>query len=416
MTKRPIRIAVLSSVFPNSCQPTLGLFVRERMRRVAQTEEVLVIAPVAWFPGLGLLRRWRPDYRPQPPKVEQQEGLTVHHPRFLSLPRFLRVLDGLSEGLSAAWTLWRLGGRRRFDLIDAHFVQPDGVAARVAAALVGLPYTITLRGQLPWLKRTRGRRYLASWAMSGARRVFSVSSALKRDAEGFGIAPTQVDVMPNGVNLAYFKPEHRQAARARFGLALDDAVLVSVGGLTERKGFHRVIEVLPALLARFPTLKLLIAGGPSPEGDWSARLREQVAGLGLEGSVCFLGVVPPSELRFVYSAGDIFVLATRNEGWANVFLEACACGLPVVTTDVGGNAEVIPDRRLGTIVPFGNPVALTQALAAALGTPWDRDFIRRYAVENAWESRIPPLVAALRRAAGAPEAGPEAKPELAVKS
>ena len=139
MTARPIRIAVVSSVFPSVCQPTLGLFVRERMRRVAQTEQVTVIAPVAWFPGLGLLRRWRPNYRPQPPRVEQQEGLAVHHPRFLSLPRFLRVLDGLSEGLSVAWTLWRLGGRRRFDLVDAHFVQPDGVAARVASALVGLP-------------------------------------------------------------------------------------------------------------------------------------------------------------------------------------------------------------------------------------------------------------------------------------
>jgi glycosyltransferase involved in cell wall biosynthesis len=90
------------------------------------------------------------------------------------------------------------------------------------------------------------------------------------------------------------------------------------------------------------------------------------------------------------------VLATRNEGWANVFLEAMACGLPVVTTRVGGNAEVVCRDDLGTVVPFGDATALREAIAAALLRDWDRSAIRRYAEANSWDERIAVLVEEFR--------------------
>ena len=113
-------------------------------------------------------------------------------------------------------------------------------------------------------------------------------------------------------------------------MAIDAPVLESVGALVERKGFHRVIECLPALRRRFPGLRYLVVGGPGPEGDWGARLRRDVIDLGLQECVVFLGTLAPGELNVPLSAADVFVLATRNEGWANVLLEAMACGLPVV--------------------------------------------------------------------------------------
>lgn len=83
--------------------------------------------------------------------------------------------------------------------------------------------------------------------------------------------------------------------------------------------------------------------------------------------------MPPDQLKIPLSAADLFVLATRNEGWANVFLEAMACGLPVVTTDVGGNAEVVCRSELGKLVPFNDQQALCQAIANALEVNWDRE-------------------------------------------
>jgi glycosyltransferase involved in cell wall biosynthesis len=107
--------------------------------------------------------------------------------------------------------------------------------------------------------------------------------------------------------------------------------------------------------------------------------------------VTFLGPLPPDALKQPLSAADVFVLATRNEGWANVFLEAMACGLPVVTTDVGGNREVVNDPGLGMIVPFGDSAALEQALREALAKSWDRTAIRRYAEANDWQGRVDTL-------------------------
>ena len=87
------------------------------------------------------------------------------------------------------------------------------------------------------------------------------------------------------------------------------------------------------------------------------------------------------------------MLATSNEGWANVFLEAMACGLPVVTTDVGGNREVVNDDSLGFITPLGDPEALADAIRRALATQWDRQHIRSHAENNAWDERIERLCA-----------------------
>ena len=104
--------------------------------------------------------------------------------------------------------------------------------------------------------------------------------------------------------------------------------------------------------------------------------------------------MPPDELKWALSAADVFVLATRNEGWANVFLEAMACGLPVITTDVGGNAEVVCRDELGSIVPFGDAAALQQALDVALSKQWDRAAILQYAQANQWDKRVAQLLRA----------------------
>ena len=114
--------------------------------------------------------------------------------------------------------------------------------------------------------------------------------------------------------------------------------------------------------------------------------------LGLADVVRFLGPLPPERLREPLSAADVFVLATRNEGWANAFLEAMACGLPVVTTDVGGNAEVVCQPELGIVVPFGNTERLFEALRQALVCRWDSAKVVAYARTNTWDRRVAVLV------------------------
>jgi glycosyltransferase involved in cell wall biosynthesis len=386
-----IDLVVFSALFPSAARPGAGLFIRERMFRVAQQRPLAVVSPQPWFPGQALIRRWRPGYRPHAPALEIQQGIRVYHPRFLSFPGVLRGLDGWSMACCSFWLLRRLkqqGAR----LIDAHFAYPDGEAATRLGRWLGLPVTITLRGtEVPHSRNPVLRPRLAR-ALRRATRVFAVSDSLRRLALELGTPAERTEVVGNGVDVARFQPQDRALARERFGLPADARVLISVGGLVERKGMHRVIDCLPALLERHPQLHYLIVGGGSPEGDMRAELDARVARLGLAGRVHFLGAVAPDELKWPLSAADVFVLATRNEGWANVFLEAMACGLPVVSTDVGGNVEVVCRAELGTIVPFGDTAALTAALDAALGKSWDRAAILAYAEANQWDTRVAQLL------------------------
>lgn len=393
------KIIVFTTLFPNSVQPNMGLFIRERLFRVGETLPLAVIAPVPWFPFQGLIRKWKPHFRPGAPTREIQSGIEILHPRFFSVPGFFKSLDGFFMALGAYTTLLRLKQRFDFQIIDAHFAYPDGYAATLLGKWFKVPVTITLRGTEARLCNTFFGRRLISKALSRAVRIFSVADSLKQTAMALGISGDRILVVGNGVDTDKFQLLPQDQARHELGLPMNVPILVTVGGLCERKGFHRVIECLPDLRKRFPAIRYLVVGGPSPEGDWTERLKRQVSELGLSEIVSFLGSFPAARLKVPLSAGNVFVLATRNEGWANVFLEAMACGLPVVATDVGGNSEVVCRRELGMIVPFGDREALTQAIASTLEMDWDQAEVVNYARANSWDERVAVLIREFREIA-----------------
>jgi glycosyltransferase involved in cell wall biosynthesis len=376
------------------------------MFRVGQRLPLSVVSPSPWFPLQSLIRCLRPGFRPEAPREETQSGIQVHFPRFFSIPGFLKQWDGLMMALGSLPLLRRLKTQGKLDIIDAHFAYPDGYAALLLGRWLGVPYTITLRGTETRHLQTPGLAARSLKAIQSAVQVFAVSESLKKLAVQHGADPARIEVVGNGIDIERFAPVDRQAARAALNIAPVAKVVISVGGLVPRKGFHRVIEVLPTLRLAHRDLKFLIVGGPSPEGNNRTQLESQVEKLGLKECVIFLGPVKPDQLTILLSAADIFVLATSNEGWANVFLEAMACGLPVVTTDVGGNREVIKNDSLGFIVPFGDPDALADAIRRALAIQWNRQHIRSYAEGNAWDERIERLCARFTSIAEAQEKQP----------
>jgi len=387
-TVRGPAIVVLSSLFPSARQPGAGPFVRERMFRVGACLPLAVVSPTPWFPLQGLIRRWRPHFRPGAPAHELQQGFDVWYPRFLSFPGVFKRLDGIAMAIGAYPRLRALKRKGRLDLIDAHFAYPDGYAAVKLGRWLNVPVTITLRGTETRhaLDPVLGPR--VKQALMSAARVFSVAESLKRVAVTLGVPAEHIEVVGNGVDSKTFHPVPKAEAREDLKLPEDAPVLISVGGLVERKGFHRVIELMPELRRRWPRLVYLIVGGASAEGNNRAELEAQVGQLGLADCVRFLGRMPADQIKRPLSAADVFVLATRNEGWANVFLEAMACGLPVVTTDVGGNREVVHGEEVGRIVPFGVAADLLAAIDDALGRHWDRAAIRHYAEANSWDDRV----------------------------
>jgi glycosyltransferase involved in cell wall biosynthesis len=385
-------ILVFTTVFPNSNQPYAGIFIRERMFRVGYFLPMLIVAPIPWFPLQGLIRLFRPHFRPSAPYHEVQQYFEVYHPRFFSVPGIFKAWDGFFMAVGCYRLISRLKHQGKADIIDAHFAYPDGYAATLLAKWLKLPVTITLRGTEKRLTTNLARRRQILQALETSDRVFSVAESLRRHMIEIGASGENIKVVNNGVDTSKFMAIPQEKARAALGLPMDTPILITVGGLVERKGFHRVIECLPELRRQYRGLQYLIVGGSSAEGNWRAHLDALVVKLGLQDSVKFLGAIPPEELRIPLSAADVFVLASSNEGWANVLLEAMACGLPVVATDVGGNSEVICDNRLGILVPFNDGRSLQNAISAALSKEWDHSSIVEYARNNNWEKQISVLV------------------------
>jgi teichuronic acid biosynthesis glycosyltransferase TuaC len=398
-------IVVFSTLFPSPQLPQAGIFIRERMFRVAKELPLTVVSPSPWFPFQRLIRLWKPHFRPSTPIHEVQSGIDVFRPRFLSLPGVLKNFDGILLAICSYPRLRSLKNEDRLDIIDAHFAYPDGYAAVRLGRWLDVPVSVTLRGTESRHLRDPVLAPLVSYTLTHANRIFSVAASLLDLAKQYGLSPEKATVIGNGVDSDRFYPLDQHKARAKLNLPCNGKVIVSVGGLVERKGFHRVIEQMPALLQTYPDLHYLIVGSSGPEGDFSGQLHAQVKHLGLQSRVHFLGSLTPDELNTPLSAADVFVLATRNEGWANVFLEAMACGLPVVTTNVGGNSEVVSAESLGTIVPFDDGPALASAIDSALERQWDRKAIRAYAQANSWASRISVLLGEFRSLAGVTKHG-----------
>jgi glycosyltransferase involved in cell wall biosynthesis len=392
------RLLVLSSLFPSAEEPIAGVFIRERMTRVAALLPVTVVAPVTWFPLQGLIRRLRPHFR-LTRAVDTRDGpLQVLRPRYLSIPGPI-LLDGAAMAAAAGPVVRRIVGDGAGWIIDAHFAYPDGYAASLLARRLGVPYTITLRGTELRHSRMPAIRRRMEAALRGASRVFSVSASLRGLALELGVAPERAVVVPNGVDTTRYHPVNRELARQRLGIAPGARVLVTVGGLVRRKGYHRVIARLAEWRRRWGDIVYLAVGGASREGDDGAELRALARSAGVAEHVRFLGALPPDEIRVPLSAADVMILASSNEGWANVLLESMACGTPVVASDVGGNREVVADATVGCIFDLEDAAALDEAVGLALSRPWDRAAIVDYARRNSWDARVEQLVTEFRAVA-----------------
>lgn len=367
-----MRILVFTTVFPSAAHPLHGLFVAERIRHASPYAQIRIVSPVPWF------RR-----RPAAPRQQAEEAIS--HPPFFYLPGLFKSLDGLLLFLSALPTVRRLRRHFDFDLIDAHFGFPDGVAAVLLASWCQRPVTVTLRGSELDKAHYKLRRAALGWALRRADRVIAVSGELAALAMSLGVTPDRVRVIGNGVDLQRFRPIDRTAARRSLGIADAATLIVSVGHLAKVKGFHVVLRALPELATTHAAIRFVIVGGPvASSGRYPAELSAEIARLGLADRVTITGSVPPEDVAQWLSAADVFVLASDREGSPNALREALACGCPVVAGDVGDARQIVGEHSGIMVADRTSPAHWRDALLAAFRTSWDRRAIRADAERHTW--------------------------------
>ena len=377
-----LRVLTLSTLFPNAAEPTLGVFVERQTLGLAALDgvEVEVVSPIGLPPWpLHLHRHYAK--RARLPRSEEWKGLTVHRPRFRVLPRIGDRRSAHSMARALLPLLRKIRERFAFDVIDAEFFWPDGPAAMQLARALGVPFSVKARGAdiQYWAYRPgTGRQILDSGRAAGG--LLAVSAALKQVMVSRGMQPDKIRVHYTGVDLDRFRPVDRAAAKAKLGVA--GPLVVSAGALIPRKGYSLSI----AAMAKLKDATMLIVG----EGPQRRCLEQTVAKHRLGGRVRFLGSRPHAELPGLLAAADVMVLPSSSEGLANVWVEALACGTPIVISDVGGAREVLDRPEAGRIVPF-HPHAIADAVRDILADPPEPAAVRAAAERFTWQANAEAL-------------------------
>jgi teichuronic acid biosynthesis glycosyltransferase TuaC len=385
-----MNVLSFTTLWPNPVQPLHGLFVRERLNALVKLCDIQVVAPIPWFVPLKMLSAQYYQYT-QVPHTEQHGAIKVFHPRFVVLPKLAKFLDGWLMFQSVRNYVRRLRHDFPFELIDAHYAYPDGYAAGQLAKALGVPYTVTVRGSdVTLLAREKFRGSLIRQCLQEAKQVICVAESLHDDVVGtLGISPANVTVIRNGVDCQKFYPIPQAEARRQLNLPADVRLVLSVGHLRELKGFDLLIHAISMIHTHretFPPVHLVLVGGDYAwELGYKERLTRQIAECGVQERVSLVGPKPPDELKYWYSAADLFCLASSREGCPNVVLESLACGTPVVATPVGEIPKLVPNQDIGLLVER-NPGCFQQGMLDALHRSWDRHTIVDYVqTQYAWE-------------------------------
>lgn len=383
----------LSTLYPNAVNPRFGTFVARSLEAFAKRGakkgdwQVSVVNPIGLPPvALGRYRALA-----KLPEQCEEHGVAVHRPRFTLIPAVGARRNASAIAKAALPVVRRIHAENPIDLIDAQFFFPDGPAAAWIAQEMDLPLSLKARGSdiTYWGTLDFAREQMVD-AANRAKGLLAVSGSMAEEMAAIGMPRHKIQVHYTGLDRDRFRPLTHTQLRSQLGTELGFAIpdnaplLVCVGALIERKGQ----DIAIAALAQIEGARLVLVG----KGDDEAHLRELARDLGVAERVHFAGSIDHDMLPLVLSAADVMVLPTANEGLANAWVEALACGTPIVTCDVGGAREIITNSTAGRLVER-NPESVAAGVQAVLNNPPMRQAVAAMAEKFSWQTNAIELAA-----------------------
>lgn len=327
-------ICVISSLYPNKIRPANQVFVQQFVWALADKGiNCTVISPTAvnLSPALALL--------PERSTETTDSGATVdlYFPKFISFGQ--RTIAGLKTArvttelfYKAVLQVWdKLPDRPA--VVYGHFLTPAGICASRISKKYHIPAFAAYGEDSPWSVYNFGKEKIKK-EIADLEGIVAVSNANKEDLKALDIYPiTRIKVFPNGVRANFFYPRNKTQSRERFGFDQSTFLVAFLGEFSERKGVLRLAEAADGLKG----VHVAFAG----KGNQQPKIANCV----------YDRIVKHEDLPYFLSAADVFVLPTLSEGCSNAIVEAIACGLPVISSDLPFNADILNDRNAILIDP-----------------------------------------------------------------
>lgn len=351
-----MRVMEVCQEFPNNYYPQLGTFIKQSIDSMAsQNVDVTVVSPkplvipFSAFPYHNFSKL---------PRIEHTEKYDIHYPRYIyAVPKkYFYSITGISYAhFVSRYAIKNI--KPKPDLIHAHFSYPDGFGMIGLAKRWNIPLVIsalgTIERQVAYEGSQTSKQIIE--ALNFANRVLSVSEDLKLHIVNLGINENKVIVVPNGVDTEKFKPLGKENARNLLNLPVDKNIVLFVGALRSIKGVDYLIEAAKSFVNKNTELYMV-----GRDDGLKKNLVKMTYELKITDFVKFIGPVNHEDIPLWISASDILVLPSLSEGRPNVVLEALACEVPVVATDVGGIPELMINGETGYLVPSKNSLELSQ--------------------------------------------------------
>lgn len=376
-----INLLLITSLFPNPVEQNRGIFVADLVKELKQRCNVTVISLIPFFPKLRVLKRFKQWYKfslvPGNYTINSQEVICAKYwavPKIVALHSFFLFIAILPK-------IWRLHKEKRFDLINVHWLFPDGVASCWIARILKIPIVLTAHGSdINWYLNTNSRKNQIMKALKGANKITVVSEQQNESLKKLNIAEAKIKIIHNGFD-GLFEVSDKLSCRKELGLPANPKIIAFIGRLVKVKGFKYLISAVQKLENTYEDDYQVIVVG---DGISRNAYEEEVDNLGLSSRIKFYGEKRHKELSKWFAASDIVCLPSISEGCPTVVIEALACGRPVVASRVGEIPKLV-NRDNGILFAPRDVEEFTEAILKAFDHKWDAANIRKTIEHLTWQ-------------------------------
>jgi teichuronic acid biosynthesis glycosyltransferase TuaC len=393
--KSEMKIIVVSHLLagPTRKNKQSGIFVKELLKAMSKTSKIKLIAPIDIIPSFNEIRvstnstaelfdhfrrtlftKTREIYNP----------VYTHCIRYVSFPPKI-YFDLLGAMQIAIRVIMKIGNNsEEYVLCHGHTLYPDGLASILIGKFLRIKKFVTVHGSDVHSVRKKSFIFrMNQFTMNQADGIITVSNDLKKQVQSnYNIDSDKIRVINNGVSPLFSSSSTRFNVRKNNNIPEKVILFLFVGNFVPVKDPLNMIEAFKKLSKNIKSAHLIMIG----QGYLKPQLETMITNYELNNQIHLIGSVHHEELAQYMKQSDVLCISSVREGWPTIIFESFSCGLPIVSTSVGGISEAIVDFENGILVPAQNPEKLSQAMIKASSIKWDREKLIQYAMENSWEN------------------------------